>query len=140
MDDTDRKLVALLRANARLPVATLAKTLGVSRGTVQNRINRLLGRGTLQGFTVRLRQEAESPRVRAIMMIEIEGERTDRILKQLRGHPEVATVHTTNGRWDMIVELNTDTLEAFDRVLHRIRQIDGISASETSLLLSSNPM
>ncbi len=140
MDDTDRKLVALLRANARLPVATLAKTLGVSRGTVQNRINRLVERGTLQGFTVRLRQEAEVPRIRAIMMIEIEGERTDRILKQLRGHPEVAAVHTTNGRWDMIVELNTDTLEAFDRVLHRIRQIDGISASETSLLLASNPM
>ena len=140
MDDTDHKLVALLRANARLPVATLAKTLSVSRGTVQNRINRLVERGTLQGFTVRLRQEAESPRIRAIMMIEIEGERTDRILKQLRGHPEVAAVHTTNGRWDMIVELNTDTLEAFDRVLHRIRQIDGISASETSLLLASNPM
>jgi DNA-binding Lrp family transcriptional regulator len=140
MDDTDRKLVGLLRANARLPVATLAKTLGVSRGTVQNRIKRLLERGTLQGFTVLLRQEADNPRIRAIMMIEIEGERTDRILKQLRGHPEVATVHTTNGRWDMIVELNTDTLEAFDRVLHRIRQIDGISASETSLLLSSNPM
>ena len=140
MDDTDRKLLALLRDNARLPVATLAKTLSVSRGTVQNRINRLLERGTLQGFTVRMRQEEESPRIRAIMMIEIEGERTDRILTQLRGHPEVAAVHTTNGRWDMVVELNTDTLEAFDRVLHRIRQINGISASETSLLLSSNPM
>jgi DNA-binding Lrp family transcriptional regulator len=139
MDDTDRKLLALLRDNARLPVATLAKALGVSRGTVQNRINRLLERGTLRGFTVRLRQEAEPSRIRAVMMIEIEGERTDRILKQLRGHPEVAAVHTTNGRWDMIVELNTDTLEAFDRVLHRIRQINGISASETSLLLSSDP-
>jgi len=140
MDDTDRKLLALLRGNARLPIATLAKTLSVSRGTVQNRINRLVENGTLQGFTVRLRQEAEAPRIRAIMMIEIEGERTDRILEQLRGHPEVAAVHTTNGRWDMIVELSTDTLEAFDRVLHRIRQINGISASETSLLLSSNPV
>jgi DNA-binding Lrp family transcriptional regulator len=137
MDDTDRQLVALLRANARLPVASLAKTLGVSRGTVQNRINRLLARGTIQGFTLRLRPEAEAPRIRAIMMIGVEGERSDNILKQLRGHPEIASVHTTNGRWDMVLELNTDNLEAFDRVLHRIRQIDGVSASETSLLLSS---
>jgi DNA-binding Lrp family transcriptional regulator len=137
MDDTDRQLVALLRANARLPVASLAKSLSVSRGTVQNRITRLLARGTIQGFTLRLRPEAEAPRIRAIMMIGVEGERSDNILKQLRGHPEIAAVHTTNGRWDMVLELNTDNLEAFDRVLHRIRQIDGVSASETSLLLSS---
>jgi len=137
MDDTDRRLMALLRDNARLPVATLAKSLGVSRGTVQNRINRLAERGTIQGFTIRLREETDVPRIRAIMMIEVEGERSDRILKELRGNPEITAVHTTNGRWDMVIELNTDTLEAFDRVLHRIRQIDGIAASETSLLLSS---
>ena len=137
MDDTDRQLVAMLRGNARLPVATLAKSLGVSRGTVQNRIDRLTARGTIQGFTIRVRQEAESPRIRAIMMVEVEGERSDKILNQLRGNPEINAVHTTNGRWDMVLELNTDTLEAFDRVLHRIRQINGVSASETSLLLSS---
>ena len=134
MDDTDRQLVALLRGNARLPVATLAKSLGVSRGTVQNRINRLTETGTIQGFTIRARQEAG---IRAIMMIEVEGERSDQILKVLRGNPEITAVHTTNGRWDMVIELNTDTLEAFDRVLHRVRQINGIASSETSLLLST---
>lgn len=137
MDDTDRKLLGLLRANARMPVASLAKTLGVSRGTVLNRINRLSERGTIQGFTVRA--PAERPAVRAIMMIAVEGERTDAIVKELRGHPEVSAVHTTNGRWDMVVELNTDTLESFDRVLHRIRQIAGVAGSETSLLLSTYP-
>lgn len=139
MDDTDRRLVSLLRDNARLPVAFLAKSLGVSRGTVQNRISRLMERGTIQGFTVRARPEADMPRIRAIMMIEVEGERSDQILKLLRGYPEITAAHTTNGRWDMVLELNTDTLEAFDRVLHRVRQINGISASETSLLLSSYP-
>lgn len=137
MDDTDRHLVALLRGNARTPVATLAKTLGVSRGTVQNRINRLTETGTIQGFTIRVRREAEATRIRAIMMIEVEGERSDQILKALRGNPEITAVHTTNGRWDMVIELNTDTLEAFDRVLHRVRQINGIASSETSLLLST---
>jgi DNA-binding Lrp family transcriptional regulator len=137
MDDTDRQLVALLRGNARLPVATLAKTLKVSRGTVQNRIARLIEQDIIQGFTIRARPEADAPRIHAVMMIEVEGERSDRILTQLRGYPEVSAVHTTNGRWDMVIELNTESLETFDKVLHRIRQIAGISASETSLLLSS---
>ncbi len=140
MDDTDRQLISLLRANARLPVAALAKGLGVSRGTVQNRIDRLIERSIIQGFTLRARPEADAARIRAIMMIGVEGERSDRILKELRGYPEVTAAHTTNGRWDMVLELNTDTLEAFDRVLHRIRQINGISASETSLLLSIYPI
>ena len=140
MDDKDRQLVTLLRQNARLPVAALAHTLGVSRGTVQNRINRLIERGTIQGFTIRVRSEAELPRVRAIMMIAVEGERSERIIKLLRGHPEIAEIHTTNGRWDLVLELNTDSLEAFDQALHRIRQINGIAGSETSLLLSSYPM
>jgi len=140
MDDKDRQLIALLRKNARLPVATLAKALGVSRGTVQNRIDRLTERGTIQGFTVRVRADAEPGRIRAITMVGVEGERSERIIEQLRGHPEIAAVHTTNGRWDLVVELNTDSLEAFDLALQRIRQIKGVASSETSLLLSTYPM
>jgi DNA-binding Lrp family transcriptional regulator len=140
MDDKDRQLIALLRQNARLPIAALAQTLGVSRGTVQNRITRLTARGTIQGFTVRVRADAEPARIRAITMIAVEGERSDRIIKHLRGFPEIAAVHTTNGRWDMVLELNTENLEAFDLALQRIRQIRGISGSETSLLLSSYTM
>ena len=140
MDDKDRQLITLLRKNARLPVAALAQAVGVSRGTVQNRINRLIEHGTIQGFTIRVRSEAEMPRVRAIMMIAVEGERSERIIKLLRGHPEISEIHTTNGRWDLVLELNTDSLEAFDQALHRIRQINGIAGSETSLLLSTYPI
>ncbi len=137
MDDTDRRLIGLLRDNARASIASLAKSLGVSRGTVQNRIDRLLAQGILQGFTVRAKPDAGPPSIRAIMMLAVEGERSDHILKVLRGYPEVRVVHTTNGRWDMVIELATESLEGFDRALHRIRQIAGVSASETSLLLSS---
>ncbi len=140
MDDRDRQLVTLLRQNARMPVAALAQALGVSRGTVQNRINRLIEHGTIQGFTIRVRSEAEPARIRAIMMIAVEGERSEQVIKLLRGHPEISEIHTTNGRWDLVLELNTDSLEAFDRALHRIRQINGIAGSETSLLLSTHPM
>ena len=66
LDDTDRRLIQLLRADARLPAATLAKHLGVSRGTVQNRIERLRSAGILLGFTVRLRGDVASAAVRAV--------------------------------------------------------------------------
>jgi DNA-binding Lrp family transcriptional regulator len=138
MDDMDRRLVALLRENGRLPVATLAQLLKVSRGTVQNRIERLTTNGVIGGFTVRLKPEAEPQRVRAVTMVAVEGEHTAVVLKSLRGIPEVHALHTTNGRWDIVVELGVESLEAFDQALQRIRLIKGISNSETSLLLSTH--
>jgi len=136
MDDTDRKLITLLRANARTPVATLAKALKVSRGTVQNRIDRMLARGDIGGFTIRLRDQTN--RVRAIMAVAVEGERSSAVLRALRGFPEVRAVHMTNGRWDMIAELETDSLSGFSAVLDAIRLVEGISATETSLLLATH--
>lgn len=138
MDDTDRKLIALLRDNARLPVATLAALLKVSRGTVQNRLDRLQASGVIQGFTLRLLPEAEAGRIRAITLIEVAGERTEAVLRSLRGMAEVSAVHSTNGRWDLVAELTTGTLEGFDAALQRIRQIRGVAATETSLLLTTH--
>jgi DNA-binding Lrp family transcriptional regulator len=138
MDDTDRRLIALLRENARVPVATLAHLIKVSRGTVQNRIERLTADGVIGGFTVRLKPEAEPQRVRAITMVAVDGEHATAVVKALRGLPEVHALHTTNGRWDIVVELGVDSLEAFDQALQRIRLVKGISNSETSLLLSTH--
>ena len=138
MDETDRKLLTLLRADSRAPAAVLARKLGLSRGTIQNRIDRMLARGDIAGFTVKTAGDAESRRVRAVMAVAVEGERSGAVLKALRGFPEVEAVHMTNGRWDMIAELNTEDLSAFSAVLDAIRLIDGISATETSLLLATH--
>ena len=138
MDDTDRRLIALLRENARLPVATMAQLLKVSRGTVQNRIDRLIADGVIGGFTLRLKPEAEPRRVRAITLVAVDGGHANAVIKALRGIPEVQALHTTNGRWDVVVELGVGSLEAFDQALQRIRLVKGISNSETSLLLSTH--
>ncbi len=140
MDDTDQRLIALLRENARTSVAQLAKQLGVSRGTVQNRIDRLVAQRIVLGFTVRTTPEAEPQRVRAMMMISVEGDRSDAILAALRGYPQVRALHSTNGRWDIVAELGTDSLEAFDQALRSIRTIKGVGNSETSLLLSTHKL
>jgi len=137
MDDTDRQLIALLRANARATAASLAKTLHVARGTVQNRIAKLERDGTIAGYTVRLKPQAEQHRIAAFMSIAVEGNRVDSVLRTLRGDPAIEALHTTNGRWDIVAQLRADSLEAFDRVLGRIRQVEGIASTETSLLLSS---
>ena len=137
LDDLDRKLIAALRIDSRKPAATLAVALGVSRGTVQNRIERLLARGVVQGFTIRTRPDADQGRVRAIMSIAIEGERSKKVIKALRGFPEVASLHATNGRWDLIAELDVGSLAEFSRTLDRVRQIEAIASTETSILLET---
>jgi DNA-binding Lrp family transcriptional regulator len=138
MDSTDHKLLSLLRDDGRASVATLAKTLRVARGTVQNRLARMQADGTIVGYTVKLRPQSEGQSIRALMTVAVEGNRTDEVLRALRGDPAVRALHTTNGRWDIVAELRTETLEAVDKVLGRIRLIDGISNTETSLLLSTH--
>jgi DNA-binding Lrp family transcriptional regulator len=140
MDDIDRQLIALLRDDSRASVASLAKKLRVARGTVQNRIARLEADGTIVGYTVRLRPQVEEQRIRALMTVAVEGNRAESVLKALRGDPAVSALHSTNGRWDIVAELRADSLEAFDRVLGRIRLIEGISNTETSLLLSTHKL
>jgi DNA-binding Lrp family transcriptional regulator len=137
MDDIDRQLIALLRDDARLPIATLAKKLRVARGTVQNRLARLAADGVIVGYTVRLRPQVEAQGIRALMTVAVEGNRSESVLKSLRGDPAVTALHSTNGRWDYVVELRADNLEAFDRVLGRIRLLEGIANTETSILLST---
>jgi DNA-binding Lrp family transcriptional regulator len=136
VDDTDRRLIALLRDDARASVASLAKSLGVARGTVQNRMARLEADGTIVGYTIRLKPQVQEHRIRALTTIAVEGNRIDAVLKALRGDPAVGELHSTNGRWDIVAELRAESLEAFDRVLARIRQLEGVSRTETSLLLS----
>ena len=140
MDNIDQQLIGLLRNDARASLVSLAKALRVSRATVQNRINRLETNGTIVGYTVRLRPEVQAHRIRALTTIALEGNRGDAVIRTLRGDPAVQTLHTTNGRWDIVAELRAENLEEFDRVLGRIRLVDGIASTETSLLLSTHKL
>ena len=135
MDETDHQLIAALRHDARASLSDLALALGLSRTTVRARLSRLRERGEIVGFSVVTRADVRPDPVRGMMMIGIEGRGAERIIRQLAGMPQVRAVHSTNGRWDVIVEIGTETLEDFDTVLARIRRLDGIVASETSLFL-----
>lgn len=137
LSELDRRLLAALREDGRAPVAELARRLGVARATVTARIERLVASGTIVGFSVRVRDELDPDTLRAMTLIEVEGRTTDAVIRRLRGFPEIRALHSTNGGWDLVAELRVDTLAEFDQVLGRIRSIEGVVNSETSLLLSS---
>ncbi len=137
MDESDQRLIAELRRDGRAALSDLAQRLGLSRATVRARMDRLAERGEIAGFTVLTRADVSATPVRGLTMIGTEGRGAERIIARLQGLPAVQAVHTTNGRWDLIVELGTQTLQELDETITRIRNIEGVITSETNLLLST---
>ncbi len=136
-DHLDQQLIALLREDGRASISKLSEQLKVSRGTVQNRIDRLVSSGAILGFTVRAHEAIEAGSIKAVMMIEVVGRSTAQVIKALKGLPQLVKLHTTNGSWDLVAELQTSSLIEFDHVLAQVRMIEGVLNSETSILLTS---
>ncbi|MEJ8560609.1 Lrp/AsnC family transcriptional regulator [Yoonia sp. GPGPB17] len=137
MDNLDGHLIAALKRNGRASLSQLADQLGVTRSTVRVRLDKLVQGGEIAGFTVLTRSDVRPDAVRGLMMLEIAGRGAEKTMKQLQRMPEVQAVHSTNGTWDLIAEIGTETLEHFDQVLFAIRRLEGVTRSETNLLLST---
>jgi DNA-binding Lrp family transcriptional regulator len=137
MDELDNHLIAALKRNGRASLSELASLLNVTRSTVRVRLDRLVQGGEIAGFTILTRSDVRPDAVRGLMMLEIAGRGAENIMKQLQRMSQVQAVHSTNGTWDLIAEIGTKTLEQFDQVLFAIRRMDGVTRSETNLLLST---
>ena len=137
MDALDHTLLGLLRIDARMSVADLAKKLDVSRETVGNRIKRLEESGVIVGYTVRVRPDSEPQEIKAWMSIAVEGDRTRDVVKALLGEPAVTSLHDTNGRWDLLAEVHAASIAELSEVLERVRKIKGIETTETSIHLQT---
>lgn len=137
MDDLDRRLIRFLEVDARTPIKSLAAMLGVSRATVQNRLARLQASGAVQGFTVRLGQPADAGSVRAVMNLATDHARPERLLTLIRRMPGVDRVHTTNGEWDLIIEICCPDLRVLDSMIDQMRTTAGVIRTQTLLLLNS---
>ncbi len=119
-------------------MSSLAAMTGASRATVAARIDRMVADGTIAGFTIKTGSELRAAGVRAIVMIEVVGKFADKVAHQLRGLPEVRALHSTNGRWDFVAELEDRDLASFDETLRRIRLIEGINNTESNILLKTS--
>lgn len=137
MDEIDQQLIALLRKDARTPVATLASKLGVSRGTVTNRLRKLEDSQVIVGYSLRLRPDAQPNCIRAWMGVRVDGNQTRSVIASLLGEPGVECLHDTNGRWDLLAELRAETMAELSQILERVRLTKGIAHTETSILLAT---
>lgn len=136
MDETDQKLIALLSENARLPIADLARAIGLARTTVQTRLARLERNGTIQGYSVRLGAEALPP-LRATILLQIEPRTTPAVLSRLKRLSGVRSVHTTSGRFDLLVEVAASSTEELDQLIDDIVAAKGVSRSESLVHLGT---
>lgn len=135
LNQTDRAMLAELRRNGRASITELAGALGVSRATAKTRLDRLVDGGTIRRFTIDTDLE-DRQSIRAISTIELQGSMSRSVTRALHAIPEIEQLYATNGAWDLVAEINADSLPAFDRVLRQIRDTPGVLNSETSLLLN----
>ena len=132
---TDRKILAALRSNARMSITELAAATGTSRATAKTRMDALKESGRIRRFTIETDVDVEGE-VKAISLIELQGKMSRAVIRTISKIPEVSTIYSTNGAWDLVVEIRTDSLVRFDRILREIREVPGVLNSESCLLLS----
>ncbi|MCO7237662.1 Lrp/AsnC family transcriptional regulator [Aeromicrobium sp. CnD17-E] len=137
LDDVDHRLLSLLRADARTPVAELARQVAVNRSTVAARIERMVTDGVIEGFTVTVGNDVDRDAIRGVSMVSIAPNRGKDVVRAVRGFPEVEQLHSTIGEWDLVVHLRSTSLSEFDTVLERIRAVAGVTDTRTSLLFNS---
>jgi DNA-binding Lrp family transcriptional regulator len=135
LPETDRAIISALRGDARMSITQLAQTVGISRTTARTRLEALVAEGRIRRFTVETDVDVEGG-IRAITLVELQGSLSRNVIRTLTRIPEVSTIHATNGAWDLVVEIRTDTLANFDLVLRRIREVPGVLNSQSCLLLA----
>ena len=136
-DQVNRHLVTLLQANAREPLASLARKVGLSRNAVTERLKRLERDRVIVGYTIRLGNEtpAQSP-VRAYMMLYLDGPICERVLPGVARLPEIKLSQSLGGEIDMIVYVETEKLEEMNRVRDELERIHGVHKVTTTIILT----
>lgn len=133
----DRKLLTALKRDGRASITTLASQLGVSRATVQASMERLVSSKTIERFTIDIDGSVGGELIRAMMTIEVQGILTSDVVRSLNKMPEIISLHSTNGAWDLVAQIEASSLAEFDGLLRRTREISGILNTETSILLNT---
>ena len=136
-DSADYKIIQILKKNARLPISSISQEVGVSRVTVQKKIQKLEENGIITGYTAKLNSDSFSHKVKGWILINAEANKEEKAIKSMMKLPEITGLYTTNGKWDLAAEITSTTLENFDRAISALRSINGVLETETSLLLSS---
>lgn len=133
----DQELIALLKVNAREPVASLGRKLGISRTTVQDRLKRLEDNGVIASYTVRLAEDVEKGGIRAFVTVEVEPKRSVEVARALAKFPQIEMLHTVSGKVDLIALVRTQSAEEMDRMLDQVGVVPGVTGTELAIILST---
>jgi DNA-binding Lrp family transcriptional regulator len=136
LDAKDRQLLGLLRQDARLATAALARELGVARTTVVERLKRLRKSGVIAGYTVRLNSELHKRVLRVHALLNIDAKKSDAVVTALRDISQVRAVFAISGAMDCLALIEADTTDEIDSVLDSIGSIQGVEKTQSSLVLS----
>jgi DNA-binding Lrp family transcriptional regulator len=137
LSDIDQQLLSLLRENARASTALIARRLGLSRTTVQSRIERLEREGVISGYTVRVHDEYERGHLRAHIMIAVYPKQMTSVVTALRAMPELRVLHSVSGAFDLIAIVAVPAVGDMDVLTDRIGAIDGVERTTSSIVLST---
>jgi DNA-binding Lrp family transcriptional regulator len=133
----DEALLSLLRENARASAAEIARRLKLSRTTVQSRIQRLEQMGVIAGYTVRVGDDFSRERIRALIMVTVLPKQMSRVVDALRGMPEVRSLQSVSGAWDLVALATVPTIGEMDELTDRIGALQGVERTTSSLVLST---
>ena len=137
LDETDHRLLNLLRENARSPTAELARKLGLSRTTVQSRMERLERGRVVAGYTVKVADEVEAGLVRTFVLVTLAPKQTRTVESALRRIPQVRTLHSVSGPFDLLAIVAAASIGELDAVIDRIGLLDGVERTTSAIVLST---
>jgi len=137
MDEIDQALIARLRENARAPTAQLARGLGLSRTTVQSRIERLERTGVVTGYTVRLSDAHERGQMHAYVMVMVAPKQAASVAAAVRRMPQVRLLQSVSGPFDMIALAAAPSAADMDALIDAIGALDGVERTTSSIVLST---
>lgn len=136
MKPQDQTLLSLLKANARMSTTELARRLGVSRTTIQSRLQRLERDGTIAAYTVKLAGEVLRRRITAHVLLAVNPKQAEKVVRTLKAIPFVTAVYALSGGFDYLAVIQGETTQEIDAIIDQIGRIDGIERTQTSIVLS----
>ncbi|WP_424184295.1 Lrp/AsnC family transcriptional regulator [Actinokineospora sp. G85] len=137
MDALDAALLLLLTDEPRLGVLECSRRLGVARGTVQARMDRLEARGVLRGFPPALDLVAMGYGLTAFAVLEIAQGKRASVVSRLREIPEVCEAHATTGEGDLLVRMVARDNDDLQRVIDQVVDVEWVRRTSTSIALST---
>lgn len=137
INQQDQRLLLLLRQNARVSVTELAKTLHLSRSTVQNRIAKLEANGVIKGYSVKLGDSFSANQVEAHVSIKVLQKLTVRTNASLEGISQVSQLFAVSGEYDLIAIVQAQSLEELSAVLDNIGNLEGVERTNSAVVLET---